>query len=369
MAFTTKKMTRLRPILFLSSNGVGIGHITRQLAIAKRLPREYPPFFHTQALACSLVFNQGVPANMFPHHDRLGMPQSVWNKALSSDLLKLADRLKPAVIVVDSTAIFEGYLELFDALPSIPSVWIRRAMWSDYNAHFLDHSRCFTSIIEPSELAADLDRGPTSRANDNVETVPPVLLMTPGQRQSREFARQRLEINANERLIALSLGASVGEKTIELRRRFEEALSRQTLNDVTVVEFVSPLAPPDPIQRRWRQMTFFPMFALSTAFDALVTFGGYNSFHEAVLGAIPTAFLTNASKEMDRQDLRASWAVQKKAAFHIDQTASAETIADSLECLLDPDTNARMRSVCQGFPQVFGATKIAERIVQLATET
>ncbi|MDQ2676959.1 MAG: hypothetical protein M3Y34_09135, partial [Actinomycetota bacterium] len=46
-------------ILFLSSNGTGLGHLTRSMAIARRLDKSLEPSFFTLSGAAPVVADQG----------------------------------------------------------------------------------------------------------------------------------------------------------------------------------------------------------------------------------------------------------------------------------------------------------------------
>ncbi len=48
-----------------------------------------------------------------------------------------------------------------------------------------------------------------------------------------------------------------------------------------------------PLSDRHRQVSLFPSFRYSLAFDAAVSARATNAFHEQVLGAIPTLFVPN----------------------------------------------------------------------------
>ena len=48
-----------RNIVFVSSNGIGLGHLTRQLAVAERLAAGWHPLFVTMSYAAGLVWAQG----------------------------------------------------------------------------------------------------------------------------------------------------------------------------------------------------------------------------------------------------------------------------------------------------------------------
>ena len=78
----------------MSSNGVGLGHLTRQLAVAERLPAGWHPTFLTMSYGASLLQAAGHLALFTPHHKALGIDQSEWNLHLEEELA-LATRYGP----------------------------------------------------------------------------------------------------------------------------------------------------------------------------------------------------------------------------------------------------------------------------------
>ena len=48
-------------VLFTTSNGTGLGHLTRSMAIARRLPEKVEPLFLTLSAAAPVVEGMGFP--------------------------------------------------------------------------------------------------------------------------------------------------------------------------------------------------------------------------------------------------------------------------------------------------------------------
>lgn len=345
-------------LLFLSSNGVGLGHLTRQLAVATRLAAEMRPVFHTMATAAQLVRAAGFPVLFHQHHLAANLPSGPWNDTLGQELLALADRLDPAAIIIDSTAIFSGYVTLLQNWTHRPRLWLRRPMWQEGNRHFLDHAGLFSDVIEPGELAAELDQGPTT--GHPALKVPPVLHISPHQRQPRTIARRLLRADDDRPLVALQLGHVFGPRTADLRHRLLAALERMA---VQVVDIRSPLEPPGPDPGPCTRM-LYPSYALSTGFDALITPSGYNSFHESLLGAVPTLFLPQAGPGMDRQDLRALWAASRGLALTLEADAGEAEIADAVQQLLAPDFSQALAAAGLAEGWTNGAFDIARLLAQ-----
>ncbi len=85
-----------RHILFFTSNGVGIGHLTRMLAVARRCPTPLQPVFLTLSQAVRIVREQGFLVEYLPFHASLGCDIQLWNKSLREELNELIGILRPA---------------------------------------------------------------------------------------------------------------------------------------------------------------------------------------------------------------------------------------------------------------------------------
>ncbi|CTQ56324.1 putative glycosyl transferase [Roseibium album] len=323
-------------ILFLSSNGVGLGHLSRQLAIATRLDAGIVPVIHTQAYGVSLVRQFGIPGLWHQHHSRHGMDVDAWNKALGFELIALEKRLEPSAIVIDSTVVFSCYCDALQK-SAARKVWIRRGFWPERHQRFLQSAHLFDTIIEPGDLAEVLDEGPTAGQRDQVTVVPPVLLVNPYQRQPAAIAKRILGIPEDKLVVALQLGNSFGDRTEGIRQKLINALAEFP---VQIVDLRSPLEGERVSgvgSGSVKQVSVYPSFTMSRAFDACVTVPGYNSFHECILGGIPALFLPNTSPDMDRQDLRARWSVERGLALLADPDLPVEVVREQISKLLSPD--------------------------------
>jgi UDP:flavonoid glycosyltransferase YjiC (YdhE family) len=335
-----------RKILFLSSNGIGLGHLTRQMAVATRMDAGLRPVFHTMAQAASLVRDAGFPVLFHQHHGPAKLRADRWNEALAAELESLVRWLAPAAVVIDSTAIFGAYVRVLHATMDIPRLWLRRPMWQDENRHFIDQAHLFTEVLEPGELAADLDDGPT--VGTGATALPPILHISPHQRQSREMARRLLGVDGTDRpLVALQLGHALGPDTAAVRAL---ALAALRARGAEVIDIRSPLEPTVTGETGVRTLTLYPSYALSTGFDAMVTAAGYNSFHECLLGRIPSLFVPATGRGMDRQDLRAGWACARGLAQTLAKEASLADWQAAIDRLLSP-----------GFARVVADSTLADR--------
>ena len=120
--------------------------------------------------------------------------------------------------------------------------------------------------------------------------------------------------------------------------------------------------PDEPLGPRHRIVELFPSFRYSRAFDAAVTAAGYNTFHENILGAVPTLFVPNEADEMDLQLNRARWAELGGFGLLMRRDHDLPHVDSFIERLLDPQERSRMAARCNDLTWTNGAETIARYI-------
>lgn len=362
-------MTEKRAICFLSSNGVGLGHLTRQLAIARRMGSQWRPLFVTMSYAAGLASQCGYPTLFMPHHYALGTESEDWNPQLELELELLARHAPPAALIYDATAVFGGVVETMARHPEIYSMWMRRAMWREMHREFLALSDRFHTIVEPGELADELDEGPTKEFQHQVHRVPPVLMLAPEERLTREQARKDLALPDNAIVVALQLGSGTNFDMEPVRKEAIATLLRNP--DVVVLDLRSPVhstrGTEIPSSPRHRLLAMFPAFRHSRAFDAAVCAPGYNTFHENILGCIPTLFIPNEADEMDQQLNRARWAERLGLALSLRFADHLTGLETSIARLLDRREQHIMAERCKRIEWTNGAEAIVRLLEEYAS--
>ncbi|HEX5954447.1 MAG TPA: hypothetical protein VFY37_00795, partial [Solirubrobacterales bacterium] len=148
-------------ILFTTSNGTGLGHLTRSMAIARRLGPEIEPLFLTLSAAAPVVRQMGFPVEYVASYATPGSGNDYrWSRRLRARLRAVIAEAEPAVVVFDGTHPYEA---LLGALPSSGvAVWCRRPLWKAGSSRVpLRRAGAFDAVLEPGELAQSEDRGPT----------------------------------------------------------------------------------------------------------------------------------------------------------------------------------------------------------------
>jgi UDP:flavonoid glycosyltransferase YjiC (YdhE family) len=298
-----------RRFLMVSSNGTGLGHITRLAAIAHRFPEEADVRVLTLSQGATLVRRFGIPVDFLPSHQAHDIDRDSWNRAFAQEFAAALAYHRPDCVVFDGSVPYAGLVAVLEARPGLVSVWIRRGLWKPgQSAEPLQRAASFTAVLEPGDLAGREDAGPTARAGDQPFRVGPVLLVDPATRMPRAEARAALGLPPDGRIAAIRMGAhGDGE-----RARLGQEIARRLRDEhgCLIVDVRSPLAP--ATDTGWapdiRRISAYPLAESLEAFDLVVTEAGYNSFHECVLSGVPTVFVPREEPEMDDQSLRARWA-------------------------------------------------------------
>jgi hypothetical protein len=120
-----------RPVvLLLTSNGWGMGHLSRQLALATALGDRAEPVFLSLSGAVHLVAAQGFRAEYCPSPSRGWLEAAPWNAYLAERIVALARETQARALVFDGVFPYRGLLEARRHLPDVPFVWSRRGMWA-----------------------------------------------------------------------------------------------------------------------------------------------------------------------------------------------------------------------------------------------
>jgi hypothetical protein len=356
------RISARRRVLFVATNGIGLGHITRLMAIAERMSPDVEPVFITRSAGSSLISQRGHATDYIPWPVKIGVTDNSWNQVYSQELLAAIEAFEIAAVVFDGTYPFPGLVDVAGVRPDLAWIWVRRAMWRTNHRLKSELQSCFDMIIEPGELAHDEDYGPTRSMPGPITVVGPILLKEPGCFLPRSDAAKRLGIDPEKFTAAIQIGS---------QRNFDyetvpELLTKELLNrHVQLVQIDNPLARPPVFEipgviRR----SLYPVSEYLGVVDLMITNASYNSFHECVYGGIPAIFVPNESPEMDDQHLRATYAHATGLGLRIraSEPSRVKTVVDTA---MSDDFRQEMRRRSARLDFVNGAIEAARAIEQL----
>jgi hypothetical protein len=354
-------------ILMMTSNGVGLGHLTRVMAIAHHLPAFILPVLFTLSQAFGVARRAGFVVEYLPSATQTHLPPDRWHRLLETRVGELVEEYAPAVVLYDGAQVPKGLRDAMAATRDPTWVWCRRGMWKrDAEDHHLRAAPLFDHALAPGELAAEDDTGITALGGDGVRDVPPIRLLD--DRELLEPARsvEELRLPPASVRILVQLGA-VNPATAQAIAAHCAALV-DAGDGTQVVVADSPIARddvelPDQLLRR----SVYPVSRHLRAFDIAIAASGYNTFHELLHFGVPTVFVPNVETALDDQLARARYAdrIGAARACHPDEL---DELPRHIEKLLDPAAREAMRRRCQGCRFPNGAVDAARFLEQLAAD-
>lgn len=361
------EVTAYIDILFVTSNGAGLGHVSRLLAVAEQLPASR----HFELLTLSKAYKQiakpGLTVHYFPSSEATGETPQRWNRVFQDHFRMLLGERRPRVVVFDGTWVYTGLTDVCRAL-GIPLVWMQRGMWrkevdqSSTQRH--DVARVADHLIIPGDYsgAETVDAGP----GINEHYIGPIVRTVPEDLLTREAACAALGLDPSVRYALLNLGGgSISDSDSLANAAF--TLIQEIAPDLTVVQVVSPLAATKRDELpRLVQVTAYPVMSYARAFEFMVAAAGYNSAQEAASLGIPAILIPNKDTKTDDQVRRAQQLAEKGLVLMADGQTELE---DALRKIANPATrNSLLRRLelvepTQGAVQAAG---IVDRILDRA---
>jgi Glycosyltransferase family 28 C-terminal domain len=356
---------RKRRILFVTSNGVGIGHLTRMLAVARRCTQSLEPVFLTLSQAIRIVREQGFLVEYLPDHRLLGCDVAHWNECLREEVRELIAFYDPAVLVFDGNVPYQGLVDAFGDHPDVWSVWSRRGMWKPgRNKETIGRERHFDAVVEPRDLAGRFDRGLTAQSRGHARLVDPIRLLDESELLSRRRARDALGISSTRPAVLLQLGAGNNYDYAPLRQSAIAVLRERYDADVRVAEWPiaeDPLELPDGV----RSISEFPLSRYLRAFDLVISAVGYNSFHEVLLAGVPAIFVPNEHPQQDDQLARARFVEHERLGACV-RAREIYRLSACIERLLAPGERRRIARRCATLERGNGAVEFGRLIEEMA---
>jgi hypothetical protein len=332
-------------LLLISSNGAGMGHLTRLMAYARRAQPAMSPHFLSLSQAVGVVAQYGFPYEYMPSAGATGMPPRRWHNLFAERVSDAVARLRPAVVVFDGTWPYDGILRVRDAHPEPRWVWSRRGMWRyGKSAEQLAKAAWFDEVLAPGELAEPYDRGVTAAAGGM--RVGPVTLLDTDELDEQDIARKALGLPQHRRLALVALGAG---NINDISHETGAVVAALRALDVEICVTQTEIAQSDRARNDVHVVREFPLSRRFAAFDLAVSAAGYNSFHELLRFGVPTLFIPNQDTALDDQLARARFAADHGLA-HLLEHVSVDAATPLLCDLLDrgPAMVAEVPSVDRG---------------------
>lgn len=375
----------MKTVVSVTSNGIGMGHICRQLGVVLSGEKQFDSVILSLSGALPRILQttqngdfpeaaeRGVrfeysPSRKTGWHQRAGWRGAAWRKYpgfrwehyLADRIVALVEETAATDVIFDGVAAYDGVVEAMGRLRQLGGVrtnWYRPCLWQDkVPVARLEREAAFDRIIEPGDYAAAFDQGPTV-GRPGVIKVAPVSMTEVLRLNDRVAARHALGLPVDGKVLLLApgagavgsvdeIGAAVIAQIQKLGPEWTIAVTKQAIaqhsfattgGQVVVLEDVFPLA---------RQLA---------AFDAAISASGYNAANELVCAKIPTLFIPSLNHETDDQPARAHGLARLGAALDVMDS----DLTKAFEQLLDPIEQARLVAGCELLPPATGGLETA----------
>ena len=353
-------------IILATSNGIGMGHLTRASAIASELKSFANPIIISMASGVVEVPKiAGVRFEYVPGRDRRWMGRFEWDKYLRDRIAALIDETSAKIVSFDGVVPYPGIIGVKNIRPDISLVWVRRGFWQKTpQRHLLNlQSKMMDLIITPGDYSQSYDKGPTTNRNDST-LVKPISIYNLRNSLSKPEARKILGIDPDRPAVLVQLGIGEADANAKLTAALTGLLSWPNLQVILTK---------DPIDSQGKNLApagldikvirYFPLANVLNAFDAAICAAGYNSVHEELAASIPTLFIPN-TRGTDNQASRAAWAADNKMALTVDQS-NLKQIKENAGKLALQSVRDELAANCLKLPKASGAAEVAQIFKEL----
>ena len=331
---TGRELSSGNCIVMFPTNGVGFGHFTRMLALAKKMKQQdssLEVIFFTTMPTLHLLKPYGIPAHHIsgPKYFK-GFESRDWNALLEEQLTLCFETHKPSMFIFDGAFPYRGMLNAIQERSSLKKIWMRRGMFKKGAKIPVDSIQHFDTLIRPGDAIKhseeELDHGL------EILHSSPIILLDEDELLTREKARYRLGIPLDCRAVYVQLGAGqINDISSEIRMTVDALLKYENLHVILGESMIGSRIeielPNVHIIRDYPNSQYF------NGFDAVVQAGGYNSFHETRAFGLPALFYPNMETGMDDQLTRCKIAEEEGWGIVV-RNRSIDSIEKSIHSLL-----------------------------------
>ena len=370
--FLNNEKINKKTIVVFPTNGVGFGHFTRVLAIAKRIKKRDPNieiiFFTTMPTLHILKEQGGFVAYHIPGRNKFdNMDAKTWNTLTEEFMQNVFTIHKPNYFIFDGAFPYRGMLNSISNQKGMKKFWLRRGTLKKGTSNApVDSINKFDFIIRPKD-STETDVRAEVEYNPDLITCNPILLLEKEDLMERKDACVRLGVPIDSVIVYVQLGAgNINDINSEI------GITLDVLNgyeDVYVVLGESMIGDRLNVTGdRIRIIRDYPNSRFFGAFDFAIMAAGYNSYHEAVQFSLPTIFYPNLDTGQDDQLARAKIA-EDVGAMVVLRKRTKNNISAAIERLYDNNVRTRMMKCAKKLHTENGGDQIAKYLLDMLNET
>ena len=353
--------------LISAINGIGLGHVTRQLAVARELRTKFPDakfLFLTTAEASGIIWQDGFASLKIPSWislDRGMLDQDDWVNLNTSVVKATVTNFRPDIYIADSFPAGEVG-ELSFAVETIQ----RKILVMDQYPGLLSQPSYQESVSNFDLILLLFEEGDiqlpfTPKAP--VKWIGPIAYRSRDEALPRDEARRRLGLSEDQLCFYVSLGGGGSPEHDKVLEWISGVV--KSFPEIQFFHTIPPLArDSNSILRADNARSIchfpFPFLLFFNAFDAAIAGTGITSV-ELVQFGVPSVWIPMGSSEAGDQIWRAQWLVDSGLGW---TTNSFDTdgLISALRALSSPDARAAVRERMLAQPEPRGAKNAAEAI-------
>ena len=354
-------------VVMFPTNGVGFGHFTRLLAIAKRMKKQDSTlevvFFSTMP-TMHLLKEHGILGYRLPGRKEYNdTSASEWNAMVEENLALVFAAHRPSMFVFDGAYPYRGMLNAIKGRSGLEKIWVRRGTFKKNATNIpVDSLVHFDHVVRPKDsVPTDISREVLHDVE--VSHCEPIVFLDEDELLSREDALSRLGIRQNMFVVYIQLGAGNINSIGSIVTQCLDILSQK--KNVHVVIGESMIGSRLSIKGdRVQVLRDYPNSWYFNGFDVSIIAGGYNSFHEVVHHKLPSICIPNTKTGMDDQLARANAAGSAGAMIVLDDP-EPESLADAIARILDPAHRDQMKKAMADLNRSNGAAEVADFFTEM----
>ncbi|GAB4328474.1 MAG: hypothetical protein OHK0038_02300 [Flammeovirgaceae bacterium] len=309
-------------VMFYAINGLGLGHLTRLMAICQALRKILPstePLFITTSDGDNILSKYRIPYVHLPSKTVAAQTETLTNRRLArlynAIINPIYDSFQPHLLVVDTmtTGALHDLLNIL-RFGNCCKVFIHRAKKIEaYEQSDIQAQRFYDLVIAPHYLNTELIPMPIGFEIPLFWSG--TILLTDLQNNplmDRALVRKKFNISDDELLVLLSLGGGGDNTNAETLKKIIGVLKK--FPQIKILFAQGLLYKGEDFSDKVMTTSEYPMTHLFSGIDFAISGVGYNTFHELLHFGVPTIFVPKM-RGFDDQHTRAQKAFEKGACL------------------------------------------------------